>query len=561
MDTQQLDHYIEVLQTNKERWLKEVTIQERIRLLSKAIEGMMNVSERLVERAVQAKKIPLGSPAVSEEWLGGPTVTIRTLRLLKESLKDIARFGHPQLKTSKVRTRANGQVVAEVFPTSAYDSLLFQGFRAEVWMQEGVKKEQLFQSMAELYRGEITEPKVALVLGAGNVASIAPLDVVYKLFVEGQVTLLKLNPVNDYLGPFIEEAFQDMIREGVLRICYGGGDVGAYLCKHEGIDEIHITGSHHTHDVIVYGPGEEGQKRKAENKPLLNKRITSELGNVSPIIIVPGNWTDADLQFHAENILSQMGNNAGFNCNAAKLLVMHEEWPLKDAFLEKLQQVMKGHPTRVAYYPGAEDRYQQFVDAHPEAVSFGRDGEDHLPWTLIPGIDSNNKDDICFQEESFCCVTAQTSLSATNAKEFLEKAVDFCNDTLLGTLNCCVIIHPENVKALGPYFEDAVADLKYGSVVINHWPALSYGLGCTTWGAFPGHTYDDIQSGIGVVHNSFLFDKPEKSVIFGPFRIFPKPPWFITHRSSDKMAKYLTEFEADPSPFRLPGVLWNAIKS
>ena len=84
MDTQQLDHYIEVLQTNKERWLKEVTIQERIRLLSKAIEGMMNVSERLVERAVQAKKIPLGSPAVSEEWLGGPTVTIRTLRLLKE---------------------------------------------------------------------------------------------------------------------------------------------------------------------------------------------------------------------------------------------------------------------------------------------------------------------------------------------------------------------------------------------------------------------------------------------------------------------------------------------
>ena len=28
------------------------------------------------------------------------------------------------------------------------------------------------------------------------------------------------------------------------------------------------------------------------------------------------------------------------------------------------------------------------------------------------------------------------------------------------------------------------------------------GLGTTTWGAFPGHTLDDIQSGIGVVHKN-----------------------------------------------------------
>ena len=53
--------------------------------------------------------------------------------------------------------------------------------------------------------------RVALVLGAGNVASIGPLDVVHKLFVEGQVALLKLNPVNEYLGPFFEEAFADLI--------------------------------------------------------------------------------------------------------------------------------------------------------------------------------------------------------------------------------------------------------------------------------------------------------------------------------------------------------------
>ncbi len=43
-------------------------------------------------------------------------------------------------------------------------------------------------------------------LGAGNVASIPPMDALYKMFVDGNVCLVKLNPVNEYLGPFYEEA-------------------------------------------------------------------------------------------------------------------------------------------------------------------------------------------------------------------------------------------------------------------------------------------------------------------------------------------------------------------
>ena len=97
--------------------------------------------------------------------------------------------------------------------------------------------------MGVFYQQEDPEGAVALVLGAGNVASIGPLDVVYKFFVEGQVCILKMNPVNEYLGPFIEEAFAEFIERGYLELAYGGADVGAYLTDHEGIDEIHITGS------------------------------------------------------------------------------------------------------------------------------------------------------------------------------------------------------------------------------------------------------------------------------------------------------------------------------
>src|SRR5260221_3224460 len=50
----------------------------------------------------------------------------------------------------------------------------------------------------------------------------------------------------------------------------------------------------------------------------------------------------------------------------------------------------------------------------------------------------------------------------------------------------------------------AVEDLRYGAIGLNVWNAVAFLLAQATWGAYPGHTLDDIQSGIGVVRNSFL---------------------------------------------------------
>ena len=44
-----------------------------------------------------------------------------------------------------------------------------------------------------------------------------------KLFVENQVVLLKLNPVNDYLGERIgKRVLGPLVERGVLRIVHGG---------------------------------------------------------------------------------------------------------------------------------------------------------------------------------------------------------------------------------------------------------------------------------------------------------------------------------------------------
>jgi hypothetical protein len=45
--------------------------------------------------------------------------------------------------------------------------------------------------------------KVALVLGAGNQTSVAALDILHKLIAENAVVICKMNPVNEYVGPYL----------------------------------------------------------------------------------------------------------------------------------------------------------------------------------------------------------------------------------------------------------------------------------------------------------------------------------------------------------------------
>ncbi len=546
MNANELDAKITFLRKNKDRWAT-MPISQKIAMAKRLIDTNIVVAERQIKAAIKAKQIPKDSPLVGEEWLGGPLITVRNLRLLVNSLEQIAAHGTPTLNPDTVHVRPDGQTLVDVFPTDNWDKMLYKGFTAQVWMQHGVTPQNLADTMAVFYKRTQPTGKVALVLGAGNVASIGPLDVVYKLFVEGQVCLLKMNPVNEYLGPFVEEAFQEFVDAGFLQIAYGGADVGKYLCQHEQIDEIHITGSDITHDAIVYGVGEDGKERKKNDNRLIDKRITSELGNVSPIIVVPGPWSERDLEFHAANIATQLANNGGFNCNAARVIITHDAWDQRKPLLDSLRKTLQKIPGRVAYYPGAKDRYDTFLSANPTAEKVGKSGENILPWALIPDVPSNETDNICFTTESFCGVVSETALSAKDAIDFINKAVDFCNNVLWGTLSASIIIHPETQKQIGQALENAIARLEYGSIVVNHWPALSYGLGVTTWGAHPGHTYNDIQSGIGVVHNTMLFDQPQKSVIYGPFRVNPTPPWFVTNKNTSKIAQRLVAFEGKPS--------------
>jgi len=550
-----IDQHLAVLAAHKASWLA-VTVEQRIALLERCIVGIDAVKDRWVRALCDVKKIPAGDNLEGEEWVAGPVAVVRNLRLFVEALR-----ANGQPAPVSTTTRPDGRTVCRIFPTGFYDKMMLGGVTCDVWIEPGKPASQ-----GAIYRGETPhQGRVCLVLGAGNVSSIGPMDVLYKLFVENEVVLFKANPVNEAAGPLLEEAFAALVEAGVLRVVYGGADVGAHATESPLVDSLHVTGAQATYDRIVWGAPEEQAQRKAEGTPKNSRPFTAELGCVTPVLVVPGPWSEADLAFQARHVAAMVTQNASYNCNAAKVLVMASGWAGRTVFLEKLHEALAKSRARSAYYPGSQERYDAFLKAYPQAKPLGpkatEAGEATVPWTALPDVGSG-EGEYALDHEAFCGVLAEVSLDCPDdAAAFLAQAVPFANDRCAGTLSCSVIVHPATERAHGEALERAITDLRYGGVAINCWPAMLYGLVSATWGAYPGHTPNDIQSGIGVVHNTFLFDHPEKSVVRAPFRMNPVPPYFSDHRTLRELGAKLFAFEREPGFGKLLPLAWAGLRA
>lgn len=553
-----LDAAPATLQAHKAAWVA-AGIDERLALLDEIRRRMAAVGERWVAAILEAKGAIGDAFATGEEW-ANYALALRWMRLLHSSLSDIRRDGRPRLPAAP-KTRANGQVALPVFPQTLFDRMLFMGVTGEVWMQPGVTRDDAAARQPLAYQHKDHPGQVVLVLGSGNAAFMLPGDVLHQLFIADRVVLLKLNPVNAYLAPLLEEVLQPLVLRGVLRIVAGGVDEGAYLCRHPLVDAVHLTGSDKTFEAIVFGPGAEGRRRKAERRPLLEKPITAELGNVTPIIIVPGPWSERDLREQALYLATWLVLNAGCNCISERVIVQQREWPLREALLDAMGRVLSRTPTHLAYYPGAAERYAAFVDAHPNARRFGDPRPGHLPWTLIPDVDPTNRDDICFTTEAFCSLVAETALPAGDPADFLDRAVAFANDTLWGTLGATMIVHPRSLadRRIAAAFEQALANLRYGTITVNHWLGYAYYFGLSPWGAYPGSDIYDVQSGLGMANNALMLDGAEKTVCRAPFHK-PVDPYTLQSKRIAEFGRKLAAFDGSGSPAQFASLLWTSLR-
>ncbi|WP_375389649.1 aldehyde dehydrogenase family protein [uncultured Amnibacterium sp.] len=557
-----LGRLIAELQEGADRWAV-TSLTDRAALLRTTHASVAAAAETWASTAAGIKGLDPDSPLVGEEWLAGPYGALTALARLASTL-DVLAEGRSPLRGLRFHDAPGGRRAVDVLPLDATEAVVLNGFRAEVWFAPGVtdQRAMLTAGLGALRVGE--SGGVGLVLGAGNVTAIAPLDVLYGLVAENRAAVLKLNPVLAGMAEPLEVAFAPLIDAGLLRIVQGGAAVGGFLAHHPGVRHVHITGSAASHDAIVWGTGEDAAARRRAGTPLLGVPISSELGGASPVVVVPGEWTAQDLAFQAEHVATMRLHNGGYDCVAGQVLLLSADWPQREAFLVQLRRALDAAPPRPAWYPGGADRCATALADYPDAQRLGPDGGRLL---VDVGADPGRMG----TTEWFAPVLGVVDVPGTG-QAFLDEAVRVANEDLVGELGANVLIRPEDRTALGAGFGRAIAALRYGTIAINAWTGAAFLFPAAPWGAYPGATIADVRSGIGVVHNALLIDGVERTVVHGPFRPFPasvlagersispKPPWFLSSRTGTPFAKRFTGFATGKAPWLLPGAILAALR-
>jgi acyl-CoA reductase-like NAD-dependent aldehyde dehydrogenase len=562
IDSTSLDDSVRDLREHAASWCA-VPLSERIALLERMLPKVTAGAADMAAAGSRAKGLS-GSGWAAEDWFSGPWALAQNIQAYLHVLRRINARKDP-VDSGAVHER-DGRTYVDVLPVTRWDALLLNGFSAQVWLSPGTKAEDARARAGSQYVRQAGKPSVALVLGAGNVAAITPLDILHKLYAEDQVVVAKLNPVNAYLRPHFERIFAEFVQHNWVRFADGGAAEGTYLATHQGVDSIHVTGSDRTYNAIVWGTGTEADQRRIADEPLVTKPFSSELGGVSPCIVAPGPWSGADFRYQAEHIVTSKINNSGHNCIASQVLIVPRDWQGTSRLLDEIRAILRQLAPRPDYYPGAAERLAAIRAAHPEAETHG----DSAGRILIPDI--TDRDDMMITTEVFASALGVVRLPGATTEEFLRHATDYANDTLPGTLGATLIVHPRTEKADRGAVAAAIGGLRYGTVGVNCWSAVGFLLGYTPWGAYPGHTRHEIGSGTGFVHNAFMLEDVEKSVVRAPFKpaprsllttspsLSPKPPYFVANRTGRTTVERLVRFTAAPSIAKLPKVFASALR-
>ncbi len=553
----EIDVALGAVAAGRTRW-RHLSVASRLALLDRVIADTAEVAGHWVAVECERKQLAWGSQPAGEEWSLGPWSALRGARMLRRTLAQILEHGRPQLPFA-VERLPSGQAVVPVQPAGLHDRLFDPRLTAEVRMAPGVDPEQVLRTVGGPYRADAHHhARVGAILGSGDVSSVAYLDVLHKLFAEDQVVVLKLSPALRRLSPVLATALGALIDAGYVRIVHGGDAAALVLAHHPQVEALHISGFTHTHDAIVWGTGAGVSERKAANRPLLEKPVSSQLGSVTPAIVVPGGWSRGELDLQALRIAEMFAHGGSYECGATRVLITDPAWSGREELLAGLRRVLGRTPNRFAHHPLARERFERFEQAHPERELLGHGLPGSLPWALIAGVDPAAAD-IVFRADPFAPVLSETALPARSAADFIDRAVEFCNDRLWGTLGMSLIVSDRSRTdpAVAAALSRALRDLRYGTIVINGPVRLGFSAAATPWGAFPAVRPDQIQSGAGFVHNSFMFTAPEKTVIRLPFESRPAPPWLATRRHHFELARRLTEFEAGPRARRLGPILWH----
>lgn len=461
---------------------------ERLALIKTLQRNLLAHVEELGIADTAMKNGLAGSGAVSmAEGMAGTVIPMaNTLMGIRRLYEALARGEMPRANGS----RAIGGDIHEVdvFPIHAKDKLLAGKARGYLHVKGTPKQVSPLEKPAG----------VIAVSGAGNYSS--SVEMAMALFLENKAVIHKPHALNEASDGVWVKIFAPLIERKAL--VFIGADQSFALPKVTGLEAIYFTGSTGVAHAI----------QNAATVP-----VVSECGGNNPCIIVPGRWTAKEMKHWAVQIASAGKLNGGAACGRPQTIITSKAWPQREQFLTALRKAIAEDTFgTAAYYPGVDKTKDAFLENQPSAEVLRPEGGAHpaSDVVFIPGI---GEGDFAVANEAFCQVFSELPLdTGTDSDDFLTKATAFCNNKLLGSLGCMMLVDNATFKSNEDRIHQAVHELNYGGIAINNIPPNIWLNAYLTWGGC-GETTEDFVSGVGNFGNALNFENVVKSVIIDDF--------------------------------------------
>ncbi len=347
---------------------------------------------------------------------------------------------------------------------------------------------------------------IAVVLGAGNIISIGPLDSIYQLFARQPRFRPQAQPAHRSAAAGVRARAGAARRPpSCLRIVTGGVEEGGRLIDDPRTSAVHMTGAAATHDAIVFGVGDEGAANQAAGRAILDKPVTSELGGGLTDDRRPRQWIGrgpplpGGARRHPEAAQRRLQLRRFADPHRQLGLGAEGRLPRRACaprFAER--------PARPAYYPGCATR-----DGRRPLLVSGRGGRRPAPDHQRPRPARRRRAGAPARSTSPRC-SASPSLPG-HGETFLRTAVDAANEKLMGTLGAQPHHRiPRRAQGSERGSSRRSPTLRYGTVAINAWTGVGYLTPRASWGASPATRRPTSRAASGVVHNALLLEAPER---------------------------------------------------
>ena len=463
---------------------------ERLALVEEIQHNLLKYAEELGSVDAKMKCDLAGEGAVSSAEGMGTTVnpmglTLTGIRHLYESLV------HGEMPEPNGIRKLDGDIYEiDVYPIHRKDKLV--AAKQKGYLHVAGEPQQV---------NPLDKPAgIIAVSGAGNYSS--SIEMAMALFLENKAVIHKPHQLNEATDEIWAKIFAPLIERRAL--AFIDANQGREMSALNGLHAIYFTGSTGVAHAI----------QDAASAPLV-----SECGGNNPCLIVPGDraWKDSEIDHWAVQIASVGKLNGGAVCGRPQTIITSRSWPQREQFLAALRKAIADDTFAASsYYPGVDKTKQQFLESQPTAEVLQPEGGRHPKgeFVFIPGI---GEDDFAVTNEAFCQIFSELPLDTENsASDFLNKATEFCNTKLLGSLGCMILIDNETLAAHEDRLHQAVHELNYGGIAVNNVPPSIWLNAYLTWGGC-GETTENFVSGVGNFGNGLNFESVVKSVIMDDF--------------------------------------------